>query len=63
MYQYEYDYNCTEEAADILARREAEEKQAAKRREERLNKDRKYKTLDLLVLMMENILKKVKILS
>ena len=59
MYQYGYESYNPEEAADILARREAEEKAAAKRIEQIRNRERKSKSLDMLLSLMESILKKV----
>ena len=59
MYQYDYQYNPPEEAADILARREAEQKAETKRLEQELNKERKGVSLEVLLHLMETILKKV----
>ena len=59
MYQYGYDSYNPDEAADILARREAEEKAAAKRIEQMRNRERKSRSLDMLLSLMESILKKV----
>ncbi|KAL5257106.1 hypothetical protein ACHWQZ_G012141 [Mnemiopsis leidyi] len=58
MYQYGYESYNPEEAADILAHREAEEKAAAKRIEQIRNRERKSKSLDMLLSLMESILKK-----
>ena len=60
MYQYGYESYNPDEAADILARREAEEKAAARRLEQMRNKERKSRSLDLLLSLMENVLKKVR---
>ena len=59
MYQYGYESYNPDEAADILARREAEEKAAARRLEIIKNKERKHRSQDILLALMENILKKV----
>jgi len=55
---YGYDYN-PEEAADILARREAAEKAAAKQIEAALFKERRSNSLSLLLTLMENVLNRV----
>ena len=59
MYQYESEYD-PEEAAAILAQREAEESAAAKREELQLNKERKSLSLDMLLHLMETVLNKVR---
>jgi hypothetical protein len=59
MYQYGYESYNPDEAADILARREAEEKAAARRLEQQRNKDRRSRSLEMLLSLMESILKKV----
>lgn len=58
MYQYGYESYNPDEAADILARREAEQKAAAKRLEQQRNKERRSRSLDMLLSLMESILKK-----
>ena len=59
MYQYGYESYNPDEAADILARREAEEKAANKRLEQARNKERKNRSLDMMLSLMESILMKV----
>ena len=59
MYQYGYESYNPDEAADILARREAEEKAANKRHEQARNKERKNRSLDMMLSLMESILMKV----